>query len=147
MVFLQAAARSESPAAACLRLAEAGQVHLILSSDILAEIGDVLQRAKIVARFPSLTVERVAAFLQALLKVAEVREVVPERVSLSRDPKDAKYLNLVADTSAHYLVSRDKDLLDLHVAGNTEADAVFQHCPGLRIMTPEEFLRAMAPKE
>jgi putative PIN family toxin of toxin-antitoxin system len=144
MIFLQAAARQTSPAAACLRLAETGQVRLWLSADILAEIADVLQRPKIVARFPSLTGDRVAAFLQALMTVAELHQSVPALVNFKRDPKDSKYLDLAAVASAQYLVSRDKDLLDLHIAGNPDADAVFRHCPELRVLTPEDFLRTLA---
>jgi len=44
MVYLQAAAREESPAAACLRLAENHLVQLFVSSDNLDEIEDVLSR-------------------------------------------------------------------------------------------------------
>ena len=44
MVFLQGAARRESPAGACLLLAELEAVELCLSEEILSEIRDVLAR-------------------------------------------------------------------------------------------------------
>jgi putative PIN family toxin of toxin-antitoxin system len=143
MIFLQAAARQESPAAACLRAAESGQVRLAISADIVGEIADVLQRPKIVARFPALTAERVAAFLQALMSLAEVQQSVPALIKFRRDPKDAKYLDLAVATSARYLVSRDRDLLDLHTDGSPDAAEVFRHCPGLQILTPEDFLHTL----
>ena len=55
MVFLQAAARRASVAAACLELAENGHVQLCLSQEILVEIADVLKRPEIRARFSLLT--------------------------------------------------------------------------------------------
>jgi putative PIN family toxin of toxin-antitoxin system len=38
---------------------------------------------------------------------------VPRTLTLPRDPKDEPYLNLALAVGAQYLVSRDKDLLDL----------------------------------
>jgi predicted nucleic acid-binding protein len=55
MVFLQGAARRESPAAACLLLAEFGVVELCVSTEILSEIRGVLTRPSIQRRFPVLT--------------------------------------------------------------------------------------------
>ena len=58
------------------------------------------------------------------------------------DPKDAPYVNLALATRATFLVSRDKDLLDLM------KDAGFrERYPALVILDPAEFLRAMANRE
>ena len=98
-------------------------------------------RPKIQARFPSLTSERVDAFLQALIGFSEVLSSVPTAITFTRDPKDEASLNLAADASAAFLVSRDKDLLELHEPNNPESAAIFQLCPDLKILTPEELLR------
>ncbi len=52
MVFLQAAARTEGPAAACLELVRRGKIDLVTHPEILKEIGDVLTRPKVLAKFP-----------------------------------------------------------------------------------------------
>ena len=52
-------------------------------------------------------------FLKALRSTAELTDDVPKRFSYPRDIDDEPYLNLAIETEANYLVSRDKDLLDL----------------------------------
>ena len=47
MVFLQGAARRESPAGACLLLVELEAVELYLSKEIIAEVRDVLTRPRV----------------------------------------------------------------------------------------------------
>jgi predicted nucleic acid-binding protein len=66
MVFLQGAARSSSPAGLCLSLAEKGFVELCLSDAILDEVGEVLRRPKVRAKFPTLTDEIVSQFLETV---------------------------------------------------------------------------------
>jgi predicted nucleic acid-binding protein len=55
MVCLQAAAREESSAAACLRLAENHHIQLFISRAIIKEVEDVLSRDYVRARFKTLT--------------------------------------------------------------------------------------------
>jgi putative PIN family toxin of toxin-antitoxin system len=141
MVFLQGAARETGPAAACLRLAEAGLVQLYLSPGVLAEVRDVLTRPRIRKKFPALTPESVEAFLARVSKNAVILTDVPAAVTIERDPKDEKYLNLAAAAGANYLVSRDKDLLDLGDLSPAELAPLRERCPGLRILDPVAFLR------
>src|SRR5262245_4108933 len=103
MVFLQGAARPEGPAAACLRLAEAGHVELYLSEELLAEVRDVLTRPKMRQKFPALTPEAVSAFLDRLGRHALMVSEVGSALTLSRDVKDEKYLNLAVAAGATYL--------------------------------------------
>jgi predicted nucleic acid-binding protein len=63
MIFLQGAARRESPAGLCITLAERGVVELCISSEILSEVADVLARPRIRTKFPALTDEVVAEFV------------------------------------------------------------------------------------
>jgi predicted nucleic acid-binding protein len=88
MVFLQAAARRTSIAAACLELAEQGHVQLCLSAEILAEIGDVLRRPAIRDRFPSLTDSLVDEFVDAITRFGHVYPAVGKHFTYPRDPKD-----------------------------------------------------------
>ncbi len=146
MVYLQAAAREESPAAACLRLAENNLVQLFVSSDILDEIRDVLSRPKIRVRFSELTDETVTAFVGRLRKTDELVESVPRRFAFSRDVDDEPYLNLAIEVQADYLVSRDNDLLDLMKSTTVDGIDFRKRSPFLRILNPVVFLREIEQK-
>ena len=113
MVFLQGAANKTGPSGACLQLVQSGEVELFWSPKIAAEVREVLARPKIQKKFPSLTPTRVDAFLATLDRHALSMDPTVLEESYCRDPKDEKYLQLAAACSAKYLVSRDKDLLDL----------------------------------
>ena len=59
-----------------------------------------------------------------------------------RDPKDEPYLNLAIEAKARFLVSRDKDILDLRDGAEPSAIEFQQRFPEIRIMEPLEFLQA-----
>jgi putative PIN family toxin of toxin-antitoxin system len=147
MVFLQAGARDSGPAAACLRLVEQGQVELCLSREVLEEVRDVLSRPKLRQKFSALTDDRVAAFLEALTRKGHLFQDVPPAVPLERDPKDAKYLDLAVAAGAQFIVSRDKDILDLRADDNPAGRAFRERLPDVRILDPVELLRATSPTE
>ncbi len=140
MVFVQAAANAVGPAARCLELIRGGQATLQVSPEILAEVGEVLRRPKLRRKMPSLTDERVGAFLQDVIGHATLSLDVPRQIRYERDPKGEPYLNLAIAAGARYLVSRDNDLLDLMA----DEDFRARH-PGLTILDPAAFLRAIAP--
>jgi putative PIN family toxin of toxin-antitoxin system len=142
MVFLQGAGRPASPARACFRLVDEDRVTLCLSAEILAEVRDVLTRPKTLRKFPLLSPEWVETFLQNAESKAVVCADVPKAFTLDRDPKDEPYLNLAVAVRAHYLVSRDKDLLDL-----MNDQSFRQRCPDLTILDPAAFLQAIAGLE
>lgn len=146
MVFLQGAAREAGPAAACLRLAEAGHVELIVSTEILDEVREVLKRPKIRKKFPALTHETVEAFLLRLDRFAHRVAEVPAVVTLSRDPKDEKYLNLAVAARVTHLVSWDQDLLNLMDDPGTKAQTFRAEFPHIRILDPVAFLRTLESK-
>src|SRR5689334_18075304 len=106
MVFLQGAARSSSPAGLCLSLAEKGFVELCLSDAILDEVGEVLRRPKVRAKFPTLTDELVLRFLETVGGFSTFFGEVTRELSFARDPKDEPYINLARTAQAQYLVSR-----------------------------------------
>ncbi len=72
---------------------------------------------------------------------------IPKHFTLSRDPKDEKYINLVVEARAHYIVSRDNDLLDLMTNFDAESKAFRQKFRRLKIVEPVEFLRITAEKD
>ncbi|NOT59348.1 MAG: putative toxin-antitoxin system toxin component, PIN family [Acidobacteria bacterium] len=144
MICLQAAAREQSRAAACFRFAENHLVQLFISRAILKEVEDVLSRDYIRAHFQTLTDESVAMFLERLRYAAEFVRMVPRHFNYERrDVKDEPYINLAVEVEADYLISRDRDLLDL-MSWRQEAGREFQkRFRAMRIVTPEDFLLAM----
>ena len=127
-VFLQGAARRESPAGACLLLAELEAVELCLSEEILSEIRDVLSD------------ELVQRFMAAIEKRAVVFPEVPRVFVYERDPKDEPYINLAVAAGASYLVSRDNDVLGLAKLSNPDGGRLKGHAPHLQILDPVSFL-------
>lgn len=66
-------------------------------------------------------------------------------MTLTRDPKDAMYLDLALAAGAEYVVSRDNDLLDLMTSPDPEPAAFRAAYPALRITDPVSFLRSLRP--
>lgn len=103
--------------------------RLIVSPQILVEILEVLQRPELTAKFPVLQGRDIKTILQ-IIGQAEVVEVsnIP---SVSRDPKDDKFIATALKAKAHYLVSADLDLLDLKAYA------------GVKIIDAETFLKLL----
>lgn len=143
-VLVVAAARDKSHARACLRLAEFGYIELFVSRAGLAELEDVLNRPALRQYFPSLTDEVVQAFLARLCETARFLRAVPKRFSYARDVDDEQYVDLAAAVDAHFIVSRDKDLLSLNTGHTTECKEFRQRFRPLRVLEPLEFLKEVA---
>lgn len=139
MVYLQAAARRHGPAAACLRLALAGQIELCVSTPIIDEVRGVLSRDKLRRKFPALTDAAVDALLGDIQTAARSLDPVPAAFQLPRDPKDEKYVDAILAAGGGYLVTRDRDLLDL--MNDSEFRANY---PGVTILDPAAFLNTVA---
>lgn len=147
MVFLQAAGKPNSPANACLQLAYDGLIKLFVSKAVIAEVEDVYQRPQVRRRFPSLTDEMADLTIMAITESSTMIDPVPERYSLERDKKDSPYLDLAIAADSGYLVTRDKDMLDLmdeSKPGATEFKKLF---PALQIVDPVQFLRIIRSQE
>jgi putative PIN family toxin of toxin-antitoxin system len=139
-VLLQAAARKRGPSAACLRLAENEFVRLYVSREILAELEDVMSRPKVRIRFPELTDAIIAEFIEHLSSTAHTIKEVPNRFSYQRDVDDEPYINLAVETEADYIVSRDKDLLDLMTGYSSECKDFRRRFRELTVIDPIGFL-------
>jgi predicted nucleic acid-binding protein len=86
----------------------------------------------------------VPAFIERLREAAELVRSVPRHFNYERrDVKDEPYINLAIETQAHYLVSRDNDLLDLMKWEKEEGREFQQRFRSLKIVTPEDFLGAV----
>jgi putative PIN family toxin of toxin-antitoxin system len=89
----------------------ADRYEVLLSKDILAEIAAVLSDPFVVRRLKITDeiLEQTLLSLRSRCRWVEVKS----KVRVCRDPNDDKFLACAIDGQAQYLVSADKDLLDL----------------------------------
>jgi putative PIN family toxin of toxin-antitoxin system len=146
-VLLQAAAREKSVAAKCLNLAESGLIKICVSREVLAEVEDVLNRPEIRAHFPDLSDEIVGAFLKRLQNLSELVRSVPNKFNYPRDEDDEPYINLAVAAGANFIISRDRDLLDLMTGHANECKEFRQRFRPLRVIEPTELLRLIEARE
>ena len=100
--------------------------ELIISPSLVAEFEEVLHRDKVV-KFHKRPIEQ----LQKIIKeLSNLSYPVTGNLELKvvRDPKDDKILSAAVEGRVDYIVSRDKDLLDL------------KEYQGIKIITPEAFM-------
>lgn len=143
VVFLQGLIKESGPAAKCLERFEKSRFSLAISAEILAELQDVLTRSRLRKDFPLLTDAKVERLIEVLLLKGRLFRNIPKRFELPRDPDDEPYLNLAIAAGAEFLVTRDRDLLDL-MRKDTEEGRRFQsRFRKLRILDPVEFLRTI----
>ena len=128
-VIVSAALRPEGAPAHCFYAHAEGRFELVASPLLLAELRRVLRRD----RFRSyLTVERAERFVDGIARAATLVDDPPDREPLSRDPADDYLIALARASSAHVLVTGDRDLLELEVAE-------------IAIVTPRAFLELLPP--
>jgi putative PIN family toxin of toxin-antitoxin system len=139
--FLQAALNEESLAGNCYRLVEEGTVELFVSQEVLDEIEDVINRPHIRERFDTLTDERIENFLNSIRNLAVIVQKIPQVFSLPRDIDDEIYINLAVEAEAAYIVTRDKDLIDLMTGFDLESKQFRQKFRPLKVVQPLEFLK------
>ena len=142
-LFVQGIANRNSPARKALRLFFNGDISLFVSEPIIREVRDVLYRPKLRRKLPSINDRIVNAFLTKLEARAILLANVPEEFHYERDPDDEMYINLAIVSNATYLVSRDKDLLDLMTTSTDMARQFRSRYPFLRIMTVAAFITAL----
>jgi putative PIN family toxin of toxin-antitoxin system len=89
--------------------------RLIVSPALVAEYLDVLLRPELLGRFATLANLDTASVFSLLARTDVVRPItVP---AICRDPKDDMVLATAATGRAGYIVSEDRDLLDLGTHG------------------------------
>jgi uncharacterized protein len=88
---------------------------ILISAETLDELVATLRRPKLAAY---ITPAEREAFLHALSETVQP-VAVTERVSLCRDPRDDKFLELAAAGRASHLVTGDADLLTIGRFGST----------------------------
>jgi len=130
-VFVSATISSHGKPAQVLDAWREGLFELILSADILEEIGEVLNRPAIRQRHRWSDAE-IVRFLVGLGEWAIIAPPGPEVPAITDDPDDNRYLACAVPGGADYLVSGDQHLLTLGAFGGTW------------IVTPAQFLDILA---
>ncbi len=92
------------------------QLVLLFSAELLEEFVEVANRPKFRSYFSFEDIEE----LLGLIDVYGEMVKVTSETNICRDPKDNFLLSLASDGQADYLVSGDKDLLDLKTFGSTK---------------------------
>ena len=146
-IILQSLLSETGPAGKCLGYFRRGEIAIAVSLDTLKEAQEVLSRSHLRTRYPQLTDEKVAHFLEFLRYRGDYFRSVKRWFEYSRDPQDEPFLNLAIEAEADFLISRDPDLLDL-MKWDTEEGRDFQkRFRFLKIVTPVEFLNVMESKD
>ena len=140
-IFLQATISSKGPAAQVLRLLEDQSIVLFISTDLLEEMRDVIRRPEIRIKTAHHSDEDIEEFLERVAQKGTMITPLPAHFHYERDPEDEHIINLAIEAKAEYLVSRDKDLLDL--MSNTDFQARY---PTLTILDPLAFLKRITAK-
>jgi len=102
-----------------------GKIIVLFSEELLDEIIEVICRPKFAKYFTNNDISK-------LLKVFDTYGIfidVKSKIELCRDIKDNFLLSLSVDSNADYLITGDKDLLELKKIENT------------KIITMDEFLK------
>lgn len=110
-----------------LRAWQRGAFELVLSPPILQELGRALFSEKL-RRFRWMTEEEISELLQTLV-ASSVMVAGRAKIKASRDPDDDKFLAAAIEAEAQFVVTGDRDLLDLKTYR------------GVRIVRPRPFLK------
>lgn len=135
-VFWQIFFSTKGIAARCWELVTNETIELFVSPAVLEEVQDVLTRPETRARFSKATSQTVAAFLDEILENSIFIHPVESHFIYPRDPKDEPYINLAVQAQADYIVSRDKDLLDLLTGFDDESKYFRQKFRPLSVIEP-----------
>jgi putative PIN family toxin of toxin-antitoxin system len=147
MVYLQATVSEFGPASSLLRLVDSNALSLFVSAEILEEVRDVLSRPKIRRKNRDINDERVDALINRIAGNATIVKDVQRHFIYLRDPKDEKYINLAVEAEAEYIVSRDKDLLDLMKSDTDECKDFRRRFASLKIIEPVDFLKKVISED
>jgi putative PIN family toxin of toxin-antitoxin system len=126
----------------CIELIRNRNIHHFISRQIIREIREVLLRPQKFATPPDRSIA-VARFIREVIANSTLVKWVPEKFVLERDAKDTPYLDLALETQIDYLVTTDRDLLDLMTGTNLESKEIRQRLRNTKIIRPALFATIM----
>ena len=110
VIYLRAAINPYSPYGRLL--SESGtSFRLVVSRPILREVVEVLTRPEFRVKFPRLD----AALFERIVPMIALAEIADpvESLEVSRDPTDDKFFECALAGRADYIISEDRDILDV----------------------------------
>lgn len=141
MIFVQALISGRGAAAGCIDRLKTGRFILLLSAPVIAEMRAVPLRPELTRKYSHLTVERVAAFYAEIEALSVLVPAPPKALQLPRDADDEMFLDLAVAGQADYLVTwNERHLTYLMKADTPEGKEFTVRFPGMRILSPPEFL-------
>jgi len=116
--------------AAIINLAQEGRVRILMSTDLILEIGRALryERLRRILERSKRSTETIVAQILAATQLVETKS---RRNWIIQDPTDNIVLNCAVENSADYVISGDQHILQLRRIGGKE------------ILTPTEFLQRL----
>jgi putative PIN family toxin of toxin-antitoxin system len=144
-VLVQAVSNAAGPSGRCLQLLEQGAIALYISRAVIKELRAVLNYPSVRQKLPGLNDALVESFIQRLSFRATWIRHVPHVFDYPRARQDEPYIDLAAAADAEYLVSRDRDLLDLVTDHSLVGKQFRQRFPRLSVLNPVAFLDSIAP--
>lgn len=146
-IFIQVLLNPKSVAAKCFDLVLKREIVLFVSKATLDEVRNVIFRPNIISRLPDATKERIEMFIEQIVDNAVYLKTVPSKFEFERDPKDEMIIDLAVECETDFIVTRDKDLLDLMIGSNDDSKMFRQRFRPLKIVEPIEFLRIVREKD
>lgn len=112
------------------KLLKKQQFFLVTSPQILEEVDDVINRDYIIKRTYTTKEDR-KHYIEILIDISIITSGTTPLQTIARDLKDDKFLICAYEAKADYIVTGDRDLLDL---GEYE---------GIKIITPRKFVEEL----
>lgn len=97
-----------------------GNVRLLFSTELITEIQQTIAKPKLRKYFETNAIEEMFSAFEPFIDLIEVASVI----TVCRDPKDNFLLALAKDGKADYLLTGDKDLLELKKIGKTKIKTI-----------------------
>ena len=107
--------------------------QLFVSEPIVKEILEVLRRPELTSKFQTLQKMDFQKVLEIISYASEV--AASSTLNVSRDPKDNIFIETAIEAEADYLVTEDKDLLDL------------KEYQGIKIINTHTFLQILEKRK
>ena len=117
----------DSPSSQILKAIRAQKIILVTSPLILEEVGEVVNRARVV-KLTKMSLSQRVDFMNKLIERSDVTQGKQLSWVVGRDVKDDKFLACAVEAKADLIITGDEDLL------------VLKEYEGIKIVTPREFL-------
>jgi uncharacterized protein len=96
------------------------EARLLFSTELITEIQETIKKPRLKKYFKTNAIEEMLSTFEPFIDLIQVENIVTD----CRDPKDNFLLALAKDGKADYLLTGDKDLLDLIKFGKTKIKTI-----------------------